>query len=80
MRVWDVETGKELLTLTEYAYRMSNVAFSPDGKRLAAASPVGCGDVAADTGQEQLTISAAHSGGTASVTFSPRRQAPRRPC
>jgi WD40 repeat protein len=35
IKVWDAETGRELLTLQGHTGEVSNVAFSPDGQRLA---------------------------------------------
>ena len=40
-KVWDVMTGKELLTLSGHEGRISGLAFSPDGKRLATAGDDG---------------------------------------
>ena len=37
-KVWDAESGKELLTLRGHSDTVNGVAFSPDGKRLATAS------------------------------------------
>ena len=37
-KVWDAQTGKELLTLQGHTDSVDGVAFSPDGKRLATAS------------------------------------------
>jgi WD40 repeat protein len=39
--VWDAESGKELLTLNGRRGTVKSVAWSPDGKRLAAASDDG---------------------------------------
>jgi WD40 repeat protein len=39
-KVWDVATGKELLTLTGHFAGTTGIAFSPDGRHLA----VGGGD------------------------------------
>jgi serine/threonine protein kinase/WD40 repeat protein len=36
--LWDVATGKELLTFRGHAERINSVAFSPDGSRLASSS------------------------------------------
>ena len=38
VKIWDLMTGRELLTLSGHAYSVTSVAFSPDGKRLASAS------------------------------------------
>src|SRR5207245_467827 len=37
-KVWDSQTGQQLLTLKAHMSYVGNVAFSPDGKRLASAS------------------------------------------
>jgi len=37
-RVWDAETGKELLTLSGHKSWVDSLAWSPDGKRLATGS------------------------------------------
>jgi WD40 repeat protein len=34
-RVWDVDTGKELLVLSGHAANVYDVTFSPDGRRIA---------------------------------------------
>jgi RNA polymerase sigma factor (sigma-70 family) len=39
-RVWDADTGKEVLNLPSAGYRVRSVAFSPDGRTLAAAGDV----------------------------------------
>ena len=38
IRLWDVETGKELATLRGHEDDVKSVAFSPDGTRLASGS------------------------------------------
>ncbi|HVK11757.1 MAG TPA: hypothetical protein VM597_23495, partial [Gemmataceae bacterium] len=54
-RVWDADTGKEVLAPAPNGYRVRSVAFSPDGKTVAAA-----GDVLRlydlETGKERLKI------------------------
>ena len=35
VKVWDAQTGQELLTLKGHTERVCGVAFSPDGNRLA---------------------------------------------
>src|SRR5262249_9665156 len=59
---WDVNTGKEIRRFGGLKDKIKSVAFSPDGKRLAAASrdgTIGVWDAA--TGREQLYI-VAHPG------------------
>jgi Tol biopolymer transport system component len=56
VKVWDAETGRELLTLQGHTSDVRNVAFSPDGQRLASA---GGGEVRvwdAQTGQHLLVL------------------------
>ena len=38
IKVWDTETGKELMTLHGHTDRVWSVCFSPDGKRILSAS------------------------------------------
>jgi WD40 repeat protein len=38
VKVWEAQTGQEVLTLKGHAGAVYSVAFSPDGKRLASAS------------------------------------------
>ena len=38
VKVWDAQTGQELLTLKGHTHGVHSVAFSPDGKRLASAA------------------------------------------
>jgi WD40 repeat protein len=41
VRVWDTQTGQELLCLTDRKARVNSVAFSPNGSILAAADHSG---------------------------------------
>ena len=38
VKLWDADSGHELLTLRGHSDSVTGVAFSPDGKRLASAS------------------------------------------
>ncbi len=35
LKIWDITTGKELLSLKGHTDAVTSVAFSPDGQRLA---------------------------------------------
>jgi tetratricopeptide (TPR) repeat protein len=71
VRVWEAATGQELLTLKGYIGEVHDVAFSPDGRRLASAGHdriVRLWD--AGTGQELLSLKG-HAAPVETVTFSP---------
>jgi WD40 repeat protein/predicted Ser/Thr protein kinase len=71
VRVWEVDTGKELHTLKGHAGAVLGVAFSRDGKRLASAGADATVRVwDATTGDELLTLKG-HVGPVRGVTFSP---------
>src|SRR5205807_1159706 len=77
VKVWDAQTGQELLALKGAIGDYSGVAFSPDGQRLTSASDDKTAKVwDAQTGQQPLTLQNALplKEGTAidtSVAFSP---------
>jgi WD40 repeat protein len=75
-KVWDAQTGRELLSLQAQNARFSALAFSRDGTRLATSSNVGVAGVGevkvwdAQTGQELLSLKG-HTATVSSVVFSP---------
>jgi WD40 repeat protein/DNA-binding XRE family transcriptional regulator len=81
VKVWDAKTGQELLTLSKMGHGdgivgnlysgVLDIAFSPDGTRLASAGADGTAIVwDAITGQELLTLSN-HGVGLTNLAFSP---------
>jgi WD40 repeat protein len=66
-KVWDAQSGKELLTLKGHSDTVDSVAFSPDGRRIATCSLDATKVWDAQSGKELLTL---EDGGT-SVAFSP---------
>ncbi len=67
VRLWDVETGRELATFTGHSSRVISVSFSPDGTRIASGSwddTVRLWDV--ETGRELATFSG-HSSNVISI-------------
>jgi WD40 repeat protein len=71
VKLWDVETGKELKTLKGHQDSVNSVSFPPDGKTLASASrdkTVKLWDVV--TGKELKTLNG-HQSAVNSVSYSP---------
>ena len=71
VKVWDADSGEELLTLHGHTNYVNSVAWSPDGKRLATGSVDKTAKVwDAASGQELLTLRG-HDGAVGSVAWSP---------
>jgi WD40 repeat protein len=71
VKVWERQTGQEVLTLQGHTQPVLSVCFSRDGKRIASASYDGTVKVwDAQTGQDVLTLKG-HAGEVRSVSFSP---------
>jgi WD40 repeat protein len=71
IKLWNVETGKEIYTLSGHSDSISSLSFSTDGKTLATGSDdktIKLWDV--DTGKERRTLTC-HSKSVDSVSFSP---------
>ena len=71
MKIWDVQTGKELLALEGHTGQVNCVAFSPDGKRVATGGEDRLVKVwDAETGRELFTLKG-HPGNVFGVAFFP---------
>jgi WD40 repeat protein len=71
MRIWDVETGREMLCCRGATEAVRGGAFSPDGSRVAAGSKDHCVHVwCAETGKH-LAAACAENSCVVSVAFSP---------
>ena len=71
LKVWDAQTGGEMLALTGHSASVNSVSFSSDGMRIVSGSEDNTLKVwDAKTGQETLTLKG-HLGPVISVSFSP---------
>jgi WD40 repeat protein len=71
LKVWDVQTGEETLTLKGHSFYVASVSFSPNGKRIVSGSYDNTLKVwDSQTGRETLTLKG-HRGPVESVSFSP---------
>jgi len=71
LKLWDIKSGKEVLTLSGHKGAVYAVAFSPDGKRIATGSSDRTVKVwDAETGKELLTL-VGNTGPVLDVSFSP---------
>ena len=71
VKLWDVQSGRETLTLKGHSRRVMGIAFSPDGSRIASAGDDGTVKVwDVSTSQETLTLKG-HMFEVNAVTFSP---------
>ena len=70
IKLWNLETGKEILTLTGHSGNVSSVAISPDGKTLVSGSDDKTIKLwNPETGKKILTLT--NSGNVSSVAISP---------
>ncbi len=54
MKVWDADSGKELLNLKGHSEAVWSLAFSPDGRRLASGSGIHTGTDQTTRGQVKI--------------------------
>jgi len=76
LKIWDVMTGEELVTMAEFTAVVLGIEFSPDGSQLAAGSQDGTVSVwDAQTGKRLFNL-AGHSGAINDVAYNPKCTSP----
>jgi WD40 repeat protein len=74
-KIWELASGKELLTLRQDGGTIRSVAFSPDGERVltgGVGQPVKMWE--ASSGRELLSLNSGHGGDVGAVAFAPDGQ------
>lgn len=71
IRLWEVASGKELRRLKGHPYRISSLAFSPDGKMVASASFDGSMRLWETASGDEISFGGKHAKGVQCVCFSP---------
>jgi WD40 repeat protein/tRNA A-37 threonylcarbamoyl transferase component Bud32 len=74
VKLWDVVSGKEVLTLEGHTDRVTGVAFNSDGNRLASSSADGTVRLWDTSAGKQLLYLEDHTASVTSVAFSPDGQ------
>src|SRR5438552_12387113 len=70
-KLWDVDSGKELLTLKGHKGNITVIAFSPDNKKVATGGSDGTGKLwDLETGKELVTLTG-HTGALFALAISP---------
>jgi WD40 repeat protein len=71
LKLWSVESQKEVTILQGHSSFVYSVAFSPDGKYLASGSQDNTVKLWSVETQKEVTTLKGHSSGIISITFSP---------
>ncbi|WP_442949262.1 AAA-like domain-containing protein, partial [Nostoc sp.] len=71
IKLWNIETGKEITTLTGHSDWVGSIVFSPDGKTLASASADNTIKLWNFETRQEITTLRGHSDWVFSIVFSP---------